>query len=34
MQETCTLRMYLSSNLPTSTIPYKGLPKIHMLQMG
>ena len=33
MQETCTLRMYLSSNLPTSTVPYKGLPKIHMLQM-
>ena len=33
MQETCTLRMYLSSNLPTSTIPYKGLPKIHMLEM-
>ena len=33
MQETCTLRMYLSSNLRTSTIPYKGLLKIHMLQM-
>ena len=32
MQETCTLWMYLSSNLPTSTIPYKGLPKINMLQ--
>ena len=33
MQETCTLRMYLFSNLPTSAIPYKGLPKIRMLQM-
>ena len=33
MQETCTLPMYLSSNLPTSTIPNKGLPKIHMLQI-
>ena len=27
MQETCTLRMYLFSNLPTSTIPYRGLRK-------
>ena len=25
--------MYLSSNLPTSAIPYKGLPKIHMLEI-